>query len=67
MSELELTAIQREALRACLHAPPSTGFYRRALALDDQVERFVTYLSSLSAFAALTKAGIWSRDFWLKP
>lgn len=33
MSEIQLTAAQRQALRACLEAPPSTGFYRRAVAL----------------------------------
>lgn len=33
MSDSELTAAQRELLRASLDAPPSTGFYRRALAL----------------------------------
>jgi transposase len=33
MSEIRLTAAQREALRTYLEAPPSTGFYRRAVAL----------------------------------
>ena len=33
MREIRLTVAQQEALRACLGAPPSTGFYRRALAL----------------------------------
>jgi transposase len=33
MSEIHLTARQRELLQACLETPPSTGFYRRALAL----------------------------------
>jgi hypothetical protein len=35
--------------------------------IDDQVEQFIAYLSSLSAADALTKAGIWSGDFWLRP
>jgi transposase len=35
--------------------------------IDDQVEQVIAYLSSLSAAEALTKAGIWSRDFWLRP
>jgi transposase len=33
MSEIQLTVGQRELLQACLESPPSTGFYRRALAL----------------------------------
>jgi transposase len=33
MSEIQLTVDQRELLQACLETPPSTGFYRRALAL----------------------------------
>jgi transposase len=33
MSEIQLTTGQRELLRASLEAPPSTGYYRRALAL----------------------------------
>lgn len=33
MSEIRLTVAQREALRACLDDPPSTGFYRRAVSL----------------------------------
>jgi transposase len=33
MSEIELTATQRRRLRAALKDPPSTGFYRRALAV----------------------------------
>lgn len=38
MSALHLTVTQRQQLQLCLRAPPSTGFYRRAvaiLALDD--------------------------------
>jgi transposase len=34
--------------------------------IDVQVERFIDYLSSLSAYEALKKAGIFSKDFWLK-
>src|SRR5579862_5886871 len=33
MSDIRLTPAQREALRTYLEAPPSTGFYRRAVAL----------------------------------
>lgn len=35
--------------------------------LDVQVERFIGYLSALSAYEALTKAGLLSEDCWLKP
>jgi DDE superfamily endonuclease len=35
--------------------------------IEVQVERFIDYLSGLSAYEALTKAGIFSEDFWLKP
>ena len=35
--------------------------------IDTQVERFLSYLSGLSAYEALTKAGIFSEDFWLRP
>jgi len=35
--------------------------------IDEQVERFIGYLGGLSANEALTKAGILSEDFWLKP
>jgi hypothetical protein len=31
------------------------------------VEPFLDYLSGLSAYEALKKAGIFSKDFWLKP
>jgi hypothetical protein len=34
--------------------------------IDDQVERFLDYLTSLSAWEALTKAGVLSQDFWLR-
>lgn len=34
--------------------------------LDAQVERFIAYLTSLSATEALRKAGILSEKFWLK-
>ena len=35
--------------------------------IDEQVERFISYLSGLSVYEALKKAGIFSKDFWLKP
>ena len=33
MREIQLTVAQRQLLQAGLDSPPSTGFYRRALAL----------------------------------
>jgi len=35
--------------------------------IDGQVEQFINYLSGLSAYEALKKAGIFAKDFWLKP
>jgi hypothetical protein len=35
--------------------------------IDEQVERFIGYLSGLSRYEALKKAGIFSKDFWLRP
>jgi hypothetical protein len=35
-------------------------------AIDDQVNRFLDYLESLSAWKALHTAGVHSSDFWLK-
>lgn len=35
--------------------------------IDTQVDWFIAYLDGLSAYEALTKAGIFSKDFWLKP
>jgi hypothetical protein len=35
--------------------------------MDTQVDWFIAYLDGLSAFEALTKAGIFSEDFWLRP
>jgi transposase len=35
--------------------------------IEEQVGRFIEYLDDLSAYDALTKAGIFSKDFWLKP
>ncbi len=35
--------------------------------IDEQVERFIGYLDGLSADEALTKAGVYSEDFWLRP
>ena len=35
--------------------------------IDTQVDWFIAYLDGLSAYEALTKAGIFAKDFWLKP
>lgn len=35
--------------------------------IEEQVERFIGYLSDLSAHEALKKAGTFAEDFWLKP
>lgn len=35
--------------------------------IDEQVERFIVYLCGLSRYEVLKKAGIFSRDFWLRP
>jgi DDE superfamily endonuclease len=35
--------------------------------IETQVEQFIGYLSGLSAYEALTKAGIFAKDFWLRP
>ena len=34
--------------------------------IDEQAERFIGYLSNLSRFEALKKAGIFAKDFWLR-
>src|SRR5262249_50326142 len=43
-----------------------SGNHRHA-SIDEQVERFIGYLGGLSADEALKKAGIFSKDSWLKP
>ena len=35
--------------------------------IEEQVERFIGYLDGLSTNEALTKAGVYSKDFWLRP
>ena len=35
--------------------------------IDEQAEEFISYLSGLSRYEALNKAGTFSKDFWLKP
>ena len=35
--------------------------------IDGQVEQFIGYLEGLSPWEAFTKAGMLSKDFWLKP
>jgi hypothetical protein len=39
---------------------------RQYATIDDQVERFIQYLSNLSAWEALHKAGVLSKKFWLR-
>ncbi len=39
---------------------------RQYTTIDDQVERFIQYLSNLSAWEALHKAGVLSKKFWLR-
>ena len=34
--------------------------------IDEQAERFIDYLSNLSRFEALKKAGVFAKDFWLR-
>ena len=34
--------------------------------IDEQVDRFISHLESLSAWETLHTAGVYSRDFWLK-
>ena len=35
--------------------------------IEVPVERFIDYLDGLSAYEALTKAGLFAKDCWLKP
>ncbi|MDB5306139.1 MAG: hypothetical protein JWO38_341 [Gemmataceae bacterium] len=35
--------------------------------LEEQVDRFIGYLESLSPWRALETAGVYSVDFWLGP
>jgi hypothetical protein len=39
---------------------------RQYVTIDDQVVRFIQYLSNLSAREALHKAGVFSKKFWLR-
>lgn len=39
---------------------------RQYATIDDQVDRFIQYLSNLSAWEALYKAGVLSKKFWLR-
>jgi hypothetical protein len=39
---------------------------RQYATIDDQVDRFIQYLSNLSAWEALHKAGVLSKKFWLR-
>jgi hypothetical protein len=34
--------------------------------LDEQVDRFIEYLESLSVWEALHTAGVYSKSFWLR-
>ncbi len=35
--------------------------------IDEQAERVIGYLSGMSRYDVLKKAGVYSKDFWLKP
>lgn len=39
---------------------------RQYATIDDQVDRFIQYLSNLSAWEAVHKAGVLSKKFWLR-
>jgi DDE superfamily endonuclease len=39
---------------------------RQYATIDDQVDRFIQYLSNLSAWEALHKAGVLSKRFWMR-
>ncbi len=49
------------------HAKQHVSANRQYGTIEEHVEQFVAYLSGLSRVEALIKAGIWSRDFWLRP
>ena len=49
------------------HAKAVMSANHQYASIDAQVEQFIDYLSGLSAYEALKKAGIFSKDFWLKP
>ena len=49
------------------HAKEVMSANHQYASIDAQVEQFIDYLSGLSAYEALKKAGIFSKDFWLKP
>jgi transposase len=49
------------------HAKERMSGNHQYASIDEQVERFIGYLGNLSAYEALKKAGIFSKDFWLKP
>jgi hypothetical protein len=38
---------------------------KQDVTIDEQVDRFIAYLESLSAWEALHTAGVYSKDFWL--
>ena len=38
---------------------------KQYVTIDEQVDRFIAYLESLSAWEALHTAGVYSKDFWL--
>jgi transposase len=48
------------------HAKNDISANRQYATVDDQAIRFLDYLKSLSATEALTKAGILSKNFWLR-
>jgi len=63
--------------KRCPHMNPMDHLWRHGkevmsanhqyASIEVQVERFIRYLGGLSLYEALKKAGIFSKDFWLKP
>jgi transposase len=48
------------------HGKDEISANRQYATIDGQVERFIQYLSNLSAWEALHKAGVLSKKFWLR-
>jgi hypothetical protein len=49
------------------HGKQQVSANRQYATIEEHVEHFLAYLGSLSRMEALIKAGIWSKDFWLRP
>jgi transposase len=47
------------------HAKAAMSANHQYASIDEQVERFVGYLSGLSRYEVFTKAGLFAKDFWL--